>query len=65
MRLDAGPAADERFDAWAQGRTGYPFVDAGMRQLLAEGWMHNRVRMVVASASWSRTCTCEWQHGAR
>jgi deoxyribodipyrimidine photo-lyase len=36
-------------DAWRAGRTGYPFVDAGMRQLLAEGWMHNRVRMVVAS----------------
>ncbi|MEJ2853816.1 MULTISPECIES: cryptochrome/photolyase family protein [unclassified Saccharothrix] len=39
----------ERFAAWCAGRTGYPFVDAGMRQLLAEGWMHNRVRMVVAS----------------
>ena len=37
------------FAAWAQGRTGFPFVDAGMRQLRAEGWMHNRVRMVVAS----------------
>jgi len=35
--------------AWQQGRTGYPFVDAGMRQLWATGWMHNRVRMVVAS----------------
>jgi deoxyribodipyrimidine photo-lyase len=35
--------------AWQEGRTGYPFVDAGMRQLLAEGWMHNRLRMVVAS----------------
>ncbi len=35
--------------AWEEGRTGYPFVDAGMRQLLATGWMHNRVRMVVAS----------------
>ncbi|MBC6447256.1 cryptochrome/photolyase family protein [Actinokineospora xionganensis] len=37
------------FDAWCQGKTGYPIVDAGMRQLLAEGWMHNRVRMIVAS----------------
>ena len=36
-------------DAWKQGRTGYPIVDAGMRQLWATGWMHNRVRMVVAS----------------
>ncbi|MEV0679787.1 deoxyribodipyrimidine photo-lyase [Actinosynnema sp. NPDC050436] len=38
-----------RFEAWCAGKTGYPFVDAGMRQLLQEGWMHNRVRMVVAS----------------
>jgi deoxyribodipyrimidine photo-lyase len=37
------------FDAWQRGRTGYPLVDAGMRQLAATGWMHNRVRMVVAS----------------
>ena len=36
-------------DAWRHGRTGYPIVDAGMRQLLATGWMHNRVRMVTAS----------------
>lgn len=35
--------------AWQQGRTGYPLVDAGMRQLLTEGWMHNRVRLVAAS----------------
>ena len=40
---------DERFEAWQQGRTGYPIVDAGMRQLLATGWMHNRVRMIAAS----------------
>ncbi len=40
---------DGAFAAWAQGQTGFPFVDAGMRQLLAEGWMHNRVRMVTAS----------------
>ncbi len=39
----------ESLDAWRAGRTGYPFVDAGMRQLLATGWMHNRVRMVTAS----------------
>lgn len=37
------------FEAWKQGRTGYPFVDAGMRQLVTEGWLHNRTRMVVAS----------------
>ncbi len=39
----------EAFAAWKDGRTGYPIVDAGMRQLLAEGWMHNRVRMITAS----------------
>ncbi len=43
-------ANDERlFEAWCQGRTGYPLVDAGMRELNATGHMHNRVRMVVAS----------------
>ena len=49
MVHDTGPDADEAFAAWAEGRTGFPFVDAGMRQLRAEGWMHNRVRMVTAS----------------
>lgn len=39
----------ERLQAWKRGRTGYPLVDAGMRELWATGWMHNRVRMVVAS----------------
>ncbi|GAB3135064.1 deoxyribodipyrimidine photo-lyase [Amycolatopsis stemonae] len=39
----------DAFERWCAGKTGYPVVDAGMRQLLAEGWMHNRVRMVVAS----------------
>lgn len=38
---------DEVFDAWATGQTGYPLVDAAMRQLLREGWMHNRARMLV------------------
>jgi deoxyribodipyrimidine photo-lyase len=47
-----------------EGRTGYPFVDAGMRQLLAEGWLHNRVRMVVASFL-VKDLHVEWQHGAR
>lgn len=40
---------DDMLAAWREGRTGYPFVDAGMRQLVATGWMHNRVRMVTAS----------------
>jgi deoxyribodipyrimidine photo-lyase len=39
----------EQLEAWKQGRTGFPLVDAGMRELLATGWMHNRVRMVVGS----------------
>lgn len=39
----------EKFAAWCEGRTGYPIVDAGMRQLTTTGWMHNRVRMIVAS----------------
>jgi deoxyribodipyrimidine photo-lyase len=54
----------ERFDAWRDGRTGYPIVDAGMRQLRAEGWMHNRVRMIVASFL-VKDLHIEWQHGAR
>jgi deoxyribodipyrimidine photo-lyase len=37
------------FEAWCEGRTGYPIVDAGMRELKATGWMHNRVRMITAS----------------
>ena len=50
-RLDwrSGAEADTDFAAWCQGRTGYPIVDAGMRQLWATGWMHNRVRMIAAS----------------
>ena len=52
------------FDSWRDGRTGYPIVDAGMRQLRAEGWMHNRVRMIVASFL-VKDLHLEWQHGAR
>jgi len=54
----------ELFEAWTAGRTGFPFVDAGMRQLLATGWMHNRLRMVVASFL-VKDLHLEWQHGAR
>ena len=42
-------AVRDEFEAWTRGRTGYPIVDAGMRQLWATGWMHNRVRMIAAS----------------
>ncbi len=52
------------FEAWKDGRTGFPIVDAGMRQLKAEGWMHNRVRMIVASFL-VKDLHIEWQHGAR
>lgn len=61
MRYDFDQA---KFDAWCQGKTGYPMVDAGMRQLLATGWMHNRVRMIVASFL-VKDLHFEWQHGAR
>jgi deoxyribodipyrimidine photo-lyase len=61
MRYDE-PGA--RFTAWREGLTGYPIVDAGMRQLRAEGWMHNRVRMVVASFL-VKDLHIEWRHGAR
>jgi len=64
VRWDTGKVADERFEAWSNGRTGYPLVDAGMRQLRAEGWMHNRIRMVVASFL-VKDLHLEWQHGAR
>lgn len=49
---------------WERGQTGYPIVDAGMRQLWQTGWMHNRVRMVVASFL-VKHLLCGWQEGAR
>jgi deoxyribodipyrimidine photo-lyase len=49
-------------EAWKEGRTGYPFVDAGMRQLAATGWMHNRVRMVAASFL-VKDLLVDWRHG--
>jgi deoxyribodipyrimidine photo-lyase len=49
---------------WQTGRTGFPFVDAGMRQLWRTGWMHNRVRMVVASFL-VKDLMLPWQAGAR
>jgi deoxyribodipyrimidine photo-lyase len=54
----------KQFKAWREGNTGYPFVDAAMRQLLAEGWMHNRTRMVVASFL-VKDLHLEWQLGER
>jgi deoxyribodipyrimidine photo-lyase len=61
MRVDE---PGERFRAWQEGRTGYPVVDAGMRQLLAEGWVHNRARMIVASFL-VKDLHVAWQLGAR
>ena len=53
----------EGLENWRRGTTGYPIVDAGMRQLHAEGWMHNRARLVVASFL-TRTLGIDWRHGA-
>lgn len=50
--------------AWRDGRTGYPIVDAGMRQLHAEGWMHNRARLITASFL-TKTLYLDWRIGAR
>ena len=55
---------DERVEAWRRGCTGYPAVDAAMRQLLAEGWMHNRMRMVTASFL-TKDLHVWWPVGAR
>ena len=64
MPVDTDARARERFAAWQAGRTGYPIVDAGMRQLLATGWMHNRVRMIVGSFL-VKDLHLPWQWGAR
>lgn len=63
MEYDQGPAAKAKLERWQSGTTGFPMVDAGMRQLLAEGWMHNRVRMIVASFL-VKDLHLEWQLGA-
>lgn len=52
----------DEFDAWRRGETGYPIVDAGMRQLLEECWMHNRVRMIVASFL-TKDLLIDWRWG--
>ena len=64
LPVDTDRRARERFDAWCDGRTGFPIVDAGMRQLVATGWMHNRVRMIVASFL-VKDLHLPWQWGAR
>ena len=62
--VDTDAKARQRFDVWAQGMTGFPIVDAGMRQLAATGWMHNRVRMIVASFL-VKDLHLPWQWGAK
>jgi deoxyribodipyrimidine photo-lyase len=64
MPVDTDAAARARFERWADGTTGVPIVDAGMRQLRATGWMHNRVRMLVASFL-VKDLHLPWQWGAR
>jgi deoxyribodipyrimidine photo-lyase len=54
----------EGFEAWCEGRTGFPIVDAGMRQLRETGWMHNRVRMIVASFL-TKDLLIHWKQGER
>ena len=53
---------ESRFNAWKAGLTGFPIVDAGMRQLNATGWMHNRVRMIVASFL-TKDLHIDWRRG--
>lgn len=64
MAHDSGTETDRLVSAWQEGRTGYPIVDAGMRQLLAEGWMHNRLRMITASFL-TKDLHVWWPVGAR
>lgn len=64
ITLDTDAAAKQRFQRWCDGMTGFDIVDAGMRQLRATGWMHNRVRMIVASFL-VKDLHLPWQWGAR
>lgn len=65
LKFDAFPwkTDPKLLHAWQQGRTGFPIVDAGMRQLLQTGYMHNRVRMIVASLL-TKNLMQFWRHGA-
>jgi deoxyribodipyrimidine photo-lyase len=61
---ESGPRAEERFAAWCEGRTGYPLVDAAMAQIRRTGYMHNRLRMVVASFL-CKDLGLDWRWGER
>ncbi|WP_329362840.1 DNA photolyase family protein [Streptomyces sp. NBC_00669] len=63
-RWRTGASAEADAEAWRQGRTGYPVVDAAMRQLRTEGWMHNRGRLLTASFL-TKTLYLDWRVGAR
>ncbi len=63
-RAMAWRSDEAAFDAWRSGHTGYPIVDAGMRQLAAEGWMHGRVRMITASFL-VKDLLIDWRRGER
>jgi deoxyribodipyrimidine photo-lyase len=62
-RRDRWSRSQRALDAWSEGRTGYPLVDAAMRQLAAEGFMHNRARMTVASFL-TKDLYVDWRQGA-
>ena len=62
IRWEHGPAADAQFKAWCEGQTGFPIVDAAMRQLRQTGYMHNRLRMVVASFL-TKDLGLDWRRG--
>ena len=64
LEVDTDAKAKKRFEIWCSGKTGYPIVDAGMRQMLATGWMHNRVRMITASFL-VKDLHLPWQWGAK
>ncbi|WP_115367536.1 cryptochrome/photolyase family protein [Alteripontixanthobacter maritimus] len=61
---NAGHLIADDLEAWQRGRTGYPIVDAGMRQLWQVGWMHNRVRMITASFL-VKHLLIDWRHGEK
>lgn len=63
-RYDSWRTDEEEFAAWRDGRTGFPIVDAGMRQLAATGWMHNRARLLTASFL-AKSLYLDWRLGAR
>jgi deoxyribodipyrimidine photo-lyase len=64
LPVDTDASARVRFATWCEGRTGFPIVVAGMRQLLGEGWVHNRVRMIVGSFL-VKDLHLPWQWGSR